>query len=115
MTGVGELANVNVAVEKKYDDFTCVFSALPALAPSVLRRIYQEAGVHLYTDSDDVVLSANSAWVMLHTRAKGAYNVKLPRKVKRVLDVTTERVVVTDTDHFVYPMEAFQTAIFLLD
>jgi hypothetical protein len=115
MTGVGELANVPVAVEKKYDDFTCVFSALPALAPSVLRRIYQEAGVHLYTDSDDVVLSANSAWVMLHTRAKGHYDVKLPRKVKRVLDVTTERVVATDTDHFVYPMEAFQTAVFLLD
>ena len=32
-----------------------------------LRAIYKAAGVHVYTDSD-VVLSANSAWLMLHTR-----------------------------------------------
>ena len=29
-----------------------------------LRAIYKAAGVHVYTDSD-VVISANSAWLML--------------------------------------------------
>ena len=115
MTGVGELAGVPVAVAKKHQDFACVFSALPALSPSVLRRIYRTARVHLYVDSDDVVLSANSAWVMLHVRAKGNYEVRLPRKARRVFDVTTERVVATDADRFVCPLEAFQTAVLLLD
>ena len=114
MTGVGDLADVTVAVSKEHDGWTSVFSALPALAPDVLRRIYRDAGVHVYTDAD-VVLSANAAWLMLHTRAKGRYEVRLPRVCKRVVDVTCDRVVATDADRFAYPMEAFQTGVFLLD
>ena len=114
MTGVGDLADVTVAVSKEHGGWTSVFSALPALAPDVLRRIYRDAGVHVYTDAD-VVLSANAAWLMLHTRAKGRYEVRLPRVCKRVVDVTCDRVVATDADRFAYPMEAFQTGVFLLD
>ena len=114
LTGVGDLAGVTVAVTKRHDGWTGVFSALPALAPDVLRRIYRDAGVHVYTDAD-VVLSANAAWLMLHTRAKGDYEVRLPRTCRRVVDVTCDRVVATDADRFVYPMEAFQTGVFLLD
>ena len=114
MTGVGDLADVTVAVSKGHDGWTGVFSALPALAPDVLRRVYRDAGVHVYTDAD-VVLSANAAWLMLHTRAKGVYEVRLPRACRRVVDVTCDRVVATDADRFAYPMEAFQTGVFLLD
>ncbi len=114
MTGVGELAGVPVAVERKQKDWTAVFSALPALAPDVLRRLYHAAGVHVYTDAD-VVLSANKAWLMLHTRAKGDYAVRLPRVCAKVTDVTCGKVVAENTDTFVYPLEKFQTAVFLLE
>ncbi len=114
MTGVGNLKSVPVAVRKENDGWTGVFSALPALAPDVLRRLYASAGVHVYTE-EDVVLSANSAWLMLHTRKRGDYNVRLPRRVKEVRDVTTEKVVARDCDAFTYPMEKFQTAVFLLE
>ncbi len=114
MTGVGDLAGVPVAVGKAQTGWTGVFSALPALAPDVLRRLYRTAGVHVYTDAD-VVLSANASWVMLHTRAKGAYTVRLPRRAAKVTDVTCDRVISTDTDRFTYPLEKFQTAVLLLD
>ena len=114
MTGVGDLAGVPVAVERAQTGWTGVFSALPALAPDVLRRLYRAAGVHVYTDAD-VVLSANTSWVMLHTRARGAYTVCLPRRVARVTDVTCDKVVATNTDRFTYPLEKFQTTVLLLD
>ena len=114
MTGVGELKGVPVAVERKRDGWTGVFSALPALAPDVLRRIYREAGVHLYTERD-VVLSANRAWLMLHTREAGDYPVVLPRKARKVTDVTCGKVVAEDADRFTYPLKKFQTAVFLFE
>ena len=114
MTGVGNLADVPVAVRKRHADWTGVFSALPALAPDVLRRLYKAAGVHVYTDAD-VVLSANRSWIMLHTRAKGDYEVRLPHRAAKVVDVTCGRTVAEGTDRFVCPLEQFQTAVLLLD
>ena len=42
-----------------------------------LRGIFREAGAHVYTDTDDVVLSANESHVMLHSRKAGDYVVRL--------------------------------------
>ena len=78
-----------------------------------LREIYKASGVHVYTD-EDVVLSANSAWLMLHTRKRGPYAVRLPRSVKTVRDVTSGAVVARDCDSFSCELEQFQTAVFLL-
>lgn len=113
MTGVANLAGMPVAVRKRQNGWTSVLSALPALAPEVLREIYKASGVHVYTD-EDVVLSANSAWLMLHTRKRGRYAVRLPRRVKTVLDVTIDEVVARDCDNFTCELEKFQTAVFLL-
>ena len=52
---------------------------------------------------------------MLHTRAKGDYEVRLPRRAAKVVDVACGKVVATDVDRFVYPLERFQTAVLLLD
>lgn len=114
MTGVGNLKGVPVAVERRRPDWTAVFSALPALSPDVLRRLYVNAGVHVYTDSD-VVLSANGSWIMLHTRASGHYIVRLPEKAMRVTDVTTDKVVSENTDILTLPLEKFQTSILLVE
>lgn len=114
MTGVGDLVGIPVAVSQLKKGWKSVFSALPALAPDVLRRIYHEAGVHVYTDAD-VVLSANKSWLMLHTRTKGDYAVRLPEVYSRVIDVTTDKVIATNTDNFICPLEKFQTAVFLLE
>jgi len=113
MTGVGNLKNVPVAVCKRQVEWISVFSSLPALAPDVLRRLYKSAGVHVYSD-DDVVVSANSAWLMLHTRRHGNYEVRLPRRMKEVVDVTSDRVVAYDSDIFSCELKKYQTAVFLM-
>lgn len=114
MTGVGNLKGVPVAVQVRHAGWTSVFSALPALAPDILRQLYRAAGVHVYTDAD-VVLSANRAWVMVHTRAAGDVIVRLPKKAARVTDVTTGRVIAERTDEVLLPLERFQTAVLMLD
>ena len=79
-----------------------------------LRDIYKAAGVHVYTDSD-VVLSANSAWLMLHTREAGDYSISLPRKMRKITEITTEKVVAEDADRFVWKLPKHATAVFLLE
>ncbi len=78
-----------------------------------LRAIYKSAGVHVYTDSD-VVLSANSAWLMLHTRHEGAYRVTLPREVRSVMEVTKEKVIAENATAFTVSLPKHSTAVFLM-
>ena len=78
-----------------------------------LREIYKSAGVHVYTDAD-VVLSANSAWLMMHTRKEGDYEITLPRKARRIVEITTEKTVAKNADRFVWHLPKHATAVFLI-
>ena len=89
------------------------YDTLKMKSADELRGIYREAGVHVYTDSD-VVLSANSAWLMLHTREAGDYKIALPRKVRKVTEITTEKVVAENADGFTLNLPKHATAVFLL-
>lgn len=112
--GFGNLADVPVVVRKRQEGHTSVFASIPRLSSDLLRRLYRDAGVHVYTDQD-VVLSANRAWLMLHTNHADDYEIRLPRRCRRVVDVTTDTVVATGTDRFTRPLPKFATAVFLLD
>lgn len=79
-----------------------------------LRGIYKKAGVHVYTD-EDVVLSANSAWLMLHTRHEGDYRISLPRKARKVTEITTEKIAAENADSFVWKLPKHATAVFLIE
>ena len=79
-----------------------------------LRAIYRSAGVHVYTDAD-VVLSANDSWLMLHTRGDGDYAVALPRAARRVVEVTSEKVVAENAAQFTWTLPRHSTAVFLLE
>ncbi|MBQ2631523.1 MAG: hypothetical protein IJG13_17740 [Kiritimatiellae bacterium] len=112
--GFGELSKTPVVTRRAHDGWTSVFASIPRLDAAMLRTIYRDAGVHVYTD-EDVVLSANRNWLMLHTNHAGDYDVRLPRTCRRVTDVTTGRTVATDADRFVHPMGRFRTAVFLME
>jgi len=45
---------------KEYPEWTSVFSAAPCMPPKILKAILKEAGVHLYTESEDVIYSNRS-------------------------------------------------------
>ncbi|MBR5161336.1 MAG: hypothetical protein IKW80_06875, partial [Thermoguttaceae bacterium] len=112
--GVEELQDSVLIAEKNFQSWRSIFSAVPGLSPALLHKIYREAGVHLYTDSD-AVISANDSWLMIHTREVGNYEVKLPRKCRKVTEITSEKVVAENADCFTIPLGKFQTVIFLME
>ena len=87
------------------------YGKLALKSAAELRADYRAAGVHLYTETDDAVLSANAAWVMLHVRKDGDYVIRLPRQAACVTDVTTGRVVGTSTDCVTLPLKSCQTSV----
>lgn len=90
------------------------YETLKMKSADELRAIYKAAGVHVYTDSDEV-LSANSAWLMLHTRKVGDYKIELPHKVRNVTEITTEKTVAENVDSFTWHLPKHATAVFLLE
>jgi beta-galactosidase len=70
----GDLAGLAKAGSAEQPVF---YSVLPCLPPTVLRRIYLDAGVHVYNDADDC-LYADSGWIGLHSAAAGACTLHLP-------------------------------------
>lgn len=77
---------------------------------AALRKIYHEAGVHIYTETDDAVLSVNASWGMIHVRTPGEYVLRLPRK-RHVIDMVEDRDFGV-TDSFSVHLEGKRTMIF---
>lgn len=113
-TGLEELQSKTVVARRDYGDWISVFSAIPGISSALLRDLYVEAGVHVYSDSDDV-LSANRSWLMLHTRSAGTKTVHLPRLYQRVTEITREEVVGENLSSFSIDLPQHVTAIFMLE
>ena len=112
--GFGDLSETPVVVRRRMDGYSTVFASIPCLSSSLLRSLYRDSGVHVYTDQD-VVMSTNGTWLMLHTNHADGYEVKLPRSCPRVIDVTDGRDVVRNADHFVHALPKYATAVYLMD
>jgi len=78
-TVLGELDALQVPgfCVKKMDGWTSVFCSAPMLNAYLLRNIARTAGVHVYSESNDVVLPGKS-FVMLHAQAGGEKALRLP-------------------------------------
>ena len=112
--GVGELKNKIVLAERTRDGWTSLFSSVTGVPSDLLGKVYARAGVHRYIESDDPI-SANESWLMIHTRTAGTKHVRLPSRCKKVTEITTERVVAENADHFSMELPQFSTAVFLLE
>ena len=112
--GFGEFAATPVVTKRRLDSCISVFASIPCLGPALLRSLYREANVHVYTDQD-VVLSANRSWLMLHTNHADRYRIRLNCTAARVTDVTCGKVVAEGAAEFAYPMRKHATAVFLVE
>jgi hypothetical protein len=88
----------------------CAASGVPA---PELRRIAREAGVHVYSESDDPLM-ANASWVSLHAASDGVKTLRLPR-ARRVWDVVREAEVGASVSTWSFPLRRGETALFALD
>jgi len=77
-----------------------VFSGSHYVNAPTLRTIAREAGVHLYSDSLDV-LEANERFVLVHVRNAGKKTIRLPRKTS-VVSVFERELVAKDVDAFTF-------------
>lgn len=88
--GINELKGKAVVAIKKQTNWTSVFSAIPGVTSDQFRTWFRDAGVHVYTDCEDV-LSVNESWLMLHTQTDGIKQITLPQKSKKITEITTEK------------------------
>ena len=75
-----------------------VFCGSHILPPDLLRNLARAAGVHIYSDSGDV-LHANDSFVMLHTGTAGEKTIHLPRR-SDVVEVYEGKVLFRDVESF---------------
>ncbi|MBN1399920.1 MAG: beta-galactosidase [Anaerolineae bacterium] len=91
-------------------DWASAYSAAPNPPPGVLRELARHAGVHIYSDSEDV-LYADSNYVMLHTVRAGLKWLHLPRPAD-VWEVYSRRLVARQVTCFDVSMQAGATHLF---
>ena len=62
---------------RHFDQWTSVYSSVPVLPADLLRRIAQDAGVHLYVESYDLIY-ATRGLLAIHAGEDGTKRVRLP-------------------------------------
>jgi hypothetical protein len=65
-------------VMKEHGTWTAVYSSAPLLPASLLRRLAQRAGVHLYLDTEDVVWASHDL-LAVSVHRPGPRTIRLPR------------------------------------
>lgn len=78
-------------VVKAMDGWQSIWSAVPNLPPALLRGIARHAGVHIWSDRDDV-LYAGRHWLCVHPLKGGERHFRLPRRTN-VYDAISGKLV----------------------
>jgi hypothetical protein len=90
--------------------WTSAYSAAPNIPPGVLRELARFAGVHIYSESEDVMY-ADRNFVALHTVRAGEKTVHLPHPAD-VWEVYSERQLARNTNTFTDTMQAGATHLY---
>jgi hypothetical protein len=80
------------------------------LPPGVLRELARYAGVHIYSESEDVMY-ADHNFVALHTVRSGAKTIQLPHSAD-VWEVYTDRQVASGVSQFTDTMSSGATHLY---
>lgn len=95
---------------KEMDGWTSVFVSAPMLNPRVFRGIARSAGIHIYSEGDDVVL-AGRRFLMLHARTGGEKRVILP-EARDVYECYDGRTIGRGVREFRDKLGAHQTGLY---
>lgn len=95
-------------------DYAVVFSAAIPLPPALLRSLARYGGCNVWVN-DDVVVTASDTMVSLHTNESGNYTIQLPRRVGKIHDGTTGRLVAQNARELRLTLTAPETRLFFLE
>ncbi|HEX2948408.1 MAG TPA: hypothetical protein VHV83_02370 [Armatimonadota bacterium] len=89
------------------------FPGLLRWTPASLRAKCRAAGVHLYSESDDV-LYAGHGWVVLHAAEAGEKTLSLPCTA-RITDVIHQTVLTESSSRITLPLQQYETALLYVE
>lgn len=99
--GVERLTGVSVTqtgvTTRSMERWTSVVAGDPGLMPAELRDVAREAGVHIYSDTDET-LYASRRHVALHSATGGPRRIALPRSCETVTELFSGRVLGRNVD-----------------
>ena len=99
-------------VSKNAGSWRSVYSGVPLLPAEVLRKLFAEAGVHIYCDSGDNLM-VNAAWLSIHTAIAGRKQIQLQNR-SPVFDIISNKLLSAGTQAFDVELPAGATRIYLL-
>ena len=76
---------------KEYPEWTSVFSAAPCIPPKILKAILKKAGVHLYTESEDVIYT-NSSMLAYVSSSRGEKELTVKNSILLEDAITGEEI-----------------------
>ncbi|MCL4506303.1 MAG: hypothetical protein M1140_09815 [Chloroflexi bacterium] len=91
-------------------EWTSVYSAAPNIPAGVLRELARHAGVHIYSESEDVMY-ADRHFIALHTVRAGAKTIRLPHQAS-VWEAYSGRLVAAQCEEYIDHMEAGATHLY---
>ncbi len=109
--GVATLRRPGGLCVKTLDDWVSVWSAAPNLPSALLRGIARQAGVHIYSDGDDVVY-AGRGLLAVHTSYAGPRTLKLPSRWT-AYDPFEHRILAKNTSQMTIQLPARRTILLL--
>ena len=92
-------------------EWSSIYSATPNIPAPLLRGVARFAGVHVYSDSGDV-LYATPELLSVHTAGGGARKFDLPRRVEAVYDLIHGQMIATNTQQFEISLPPASTALY---
>ena len=95
---------------KEFEKWRSIYCAAPNVPAPVLRGVARYAGVHLYSDSGDV-LHANRELLAVHTLPGGIREYRLDRKVEVIYDLYNKKIVARNTDRFEVTHDPISTSL----
>jgi len=98
---------------KEFPGWKSVYSAAPNIPANVLRNIARWAGVHVYSDSGDV-LYASKSLLGVHTLAGGTRVFKLPAPAMTVYDAFGKKMVAKGVSEFPVTLAPESTELYVL-
>jgi hypothetical protein len=96
---------------KEFEEWTSIYVAAPNVPACVLRGMARYAGVHVYSDAEDV-LYATPQLLGVHTIAGGERTFELPRRVEAVYELFGGQVVAEKVDRFQVLLEPRSTCLY---
>lgn len=104
---------IGLARKEMPSGWTSIYSGAPAVAGRVLRQWATEAGVHLYTQTDDAIFACSTV-IAIHARTTGEKTLKVPNATS--LHDLIHEVTIRPTDgEFHIHLTRGDTAIFRRD